>query len=637
MKNLHYLKKFVVMVLAAMMTLSTFALPTFAEKVDDTKIKVSGLPTSGVTVKAYKLIKQDETGKWIPANNLNAAKLGIDAKTNKVKIDSTSVLEFAQKTDWPANSAITGFSVEGGNWVKNLPNPTGKTYGESDTTGAGMYLVLVENTATNDKLDNADAAGMVEVYNPMIVSIDPRGNEGGLVGGTVESDKSFVISEKDGSGTSGTAYAKSSKPSFDKYILRKNDVAPNANVSQLADLANTTNPKNESVSGEGKYGDTDTTGGDTDNTDPKVGSKVWYEIKTTIPAYADSYFQGTKAPKFNVYDKLSRGLSFNDDIEIFTVSGNDVNKVASGNYNVVKTNIGDNDYKVEFKSDFLKGGVQKEIVIRYSATVQEGCATNFEPETNTAKIEYTHKPWEETESEEITTYHYTFTINGTIDGEGSSVLRELVKVGCTEDTQFVYEETKYEENKYQEPIAGAVFRMYTKDQMKADLKAPKDKNVYYREGTSQSDGRITGFDELDAGEYYIVEQSVPSPYKVKSEPIKVVISAVLDDATGLLKEYTITVGEVTAAHYEAEYDNDGNIVTINDKAAAVFKAGTHEAFNQAEETVLDVEAAHIQNTKTGTLPSTGGMGTVLFTIGGVAIMALALFLLFGGKKKQHQK
>ena len=30
MKNLHYLKKFVVMVLAAMMTLSTFAMPTFA-------------------------------------------------------------------------------------------------------------------------------------------------------------------------------------------------------------------------------------------------------------------------------------------------------------------------------------------------------------------------------------------------------------------------------------------------------------------------------------------------------------------------------------------------------------------------------------------------------------------------------
>ena len=50
----------------------------------------------------------------------------------------------------------------------------------------------------------------------------------------------------------------------------------------------------------------------------------------------------------------------------------------------------------------------------------------------------------------------------------------------------------------------------------------------------------------------------------------------------------------------------------------------------------DPEAADIANSKTGTLPSTGGMGTVLFTIGGAAIMALALLLLFGGKKKKSQ-
>jgi LPXTG-motif cell wall-anchored protein len=48
-------------------------------------------------------------------------------------------------------------------------------------------------------------------------------------------------------------------------------------------------------------------------------------------------------------------------------------------------------------------------------------------------------------------------------------------------------------------------------------------------------------------------------------------------------------------------------------------------------------ATNIVNTNIGTLPSTGGMGTVLFTVAGAAIMALAIFLLFGGKKKQHQK
>jgi LPXTG-motif cell wall-anchored protein len=47
-------------------------------------------------------------------------------------------------------------------------------------------------------------------------------------------------------------------------------------------------------------------------------------------------------------------------------------------------------------------------------------------------------------------------------------------------------------------------------------------------------------------------------------------------------------------------------------------------------------ATNIVNTNIGTLPSTGGMGTVLFTVAGAAIMALALFLLFGGKKKRSQ-
>ena len=60
MKNLHYLKKFVVMVLAAMMTLSTFALPTFAADGDMT---IKGVENNA-TVKGYKVVYQDTDTQW---------------------------------------------------------------------------------------------------------------------------------------------------------------------------------------------------------------------------------------------------------------------------------------------------------------------------------------------------------------------------------------------------------------------------------------------------------------------------------------------------------------------------------------------------------------------------------------------
>ena len=58
MKNL---KKFVVMVLAAMMTLSTFALPTFAAQ--STTLTVKGVDANA-TVKAYQVVTKDANNNW---------------------------------------------------------------------------------------------------------------------------------------------------------------------------------------------------------------------------------------------------------------------------------------------------------------------------------------------------------------------------------------------------------------------------------------------------------------------------------------------------------------------------------------------------------------------------------------------
>ena len=77
MKNLHYLKKFVVMVLAAMMTLSTFAMPTFAAENKVATIK--GVEGSA-TVVGYQFVEQNSTDyKWKPLDWVGGTQLADDS------------------------------------------------------------------------------------------------------------------------------------------------------------------------------------------------------------------------------------------------------------------------------------------------------------------------------------------------------------------------------------------------------------------------------------------------------------------------------------------------------------------------------------------------------------------------------
>ena len=706
MKNLHYLKKFVVMVLAAMMTLSTFAMPTFAAKTNPgTTIKITGIDNNAnVSADAYKVIKQDASGNWV--NMYPEILTGLTIEDGKikgdVKIKQTQIEALAKAAQ---NNQLNASKVEGefdkseaNTLKKNLPNGANNKYGTENKTGAGMYLVLLTNDATDEAKTAAEST--VRVYNPMVVSIDPSGEAGGWAAGEVGVTEVY----------NGTANVKSSKPAFDKYIAREDDYISNANNSKLtdADFANTTNLENSYATGEGKYGDSDTRGGNNDNTDPKVGSKVWFEITTTIPAYADNfwYTKGTTnyAPKFKIYDTLSEGL----DLKKGTIAVYE--KLANGNVQIIDPSKYEltavdtagqvNTFTINFKNEKPGTilGPQRDIVVRYAAVVNDNCKSNFDAEKNTARMEYTHKPGEEQSSKQITTYHYTFTINGRINGEDSTELREVVKVGSDKEGDLVFEETTAVTEKWTEDIQGAVFYLY-----KDNGNDAPDKSAIYRSAVSDVDGRLMpgtdsegnvhkGLDRLDAGKYWLVEYSVPSPYKVKDTPIPVVIKANFN-TDGTLSDYEIIVDNVVAGKYKAEYETvkeAKNNLAANDADAAEIRkpktfqghtgkdwtasktaeqvattnsfvgtkptapvraeGETDEDWNARLQDYRDdlnayyktcndptVQAADIRNTKTGTLPSTGGMGTVLFTIGGALIMALALFILFGGKKKQQQK
>ena len=94
-----------------------------------------------------------------------------------------------------------------------------------------------------------------------------------------------------------------------------------------------------------------------------------------------------------------------------------------------------------------------------------------------------------------------------------------------------------------------------------------------------------------------------------------------DQDTHKLKTYKVQITPGTRAE-------DGTVTweTAKDKIV------TSAAINYGQPADLNV-AYKIENTKLSALPSTGGIGTTIFTIGGCALMIIAAGLYFATRRK----
>ncbi|MFR1559429.1 SpaH/EbpB family LPXTG-anchored major pilin [Anaerobutyricum hallii] len=174
---------------------------------------------------------------------------------------------------------------------------------------------------------------------------------------------------------------------------------------------------------------------------------------------------------------------------------------------------------------------------------------------------------------------YTNNPDGTTDGskKGVKVYSFKIKINKKKDNGS--------------PLKGATFGLY-RDAACADK---------IEEATSGDDGVINFGDasKLAAGTYYLKELQAPSGYSALTSVVKVVIST----------------------------------ATPNDNTIYDFKYSMNEGDenNVGEDGVISLD---ITNNKGFNLPATGGMGTYLFTIGGLVIMAGAALLLIASKKRR---
>lgn len=351
-------------------------------------------------------------------------------------------------------------------------------------------------------------------------------------------------------------------------------------------------------------GSTEKVNGNTAN----IGDTVEYEVTVkNIPNYDGKY------PVFKVEDNLSNGLTYNNDVTISVKNETgDVTALDKDTYckdtsagQTITLNFVDDKFKAMAPNNgySLKAYNGQTLVIKYSATVNENAAVNEPGNNNDAKVSYAKdssvdgKP----ETSEDKTYTYTFDIDGGVNGSVTNKIITKVGIVSGETTNA--------------PLEGATFTLYKDDKCTEPYRNDKWDGVV----RTDTNGQML-MEGLKAGTYYLKETAAPNGFTLNDTVYTIVIAETLNE-NGKLESWTITINGDTIIDGEGNKVEKVNEFTVNNQGTAT--------------KTLD-GSVDIINTKISSLPSTGGIGTTIFTIGGCAIMIVAAGLFFATRRKTQK-
>lgn len=358
------------------------------------------------------------------------------------------------------------------------------------------------------------------------------------------------------------------------------ETATSPTTSWVYDVVAT--PKNEEVTIGKKISNINNTKTEAKNEQQatvKVGDKVEYTITSISPKYTDEYFAYTDARKLPVYkitDTLSKGLGYQNDI-LVKIGKTTLQKGTDKDYTLseTKNTDGSTTIVITFTQAFLKNETYKgkEVIVTYTAEVLQS-AEITDPNTNEVRLDYTNKPGEEAKGiPGDTPKVYTYALNVHKKDNSNTSLK---------DAKFkLYSVTKNESGE----------NVYTQIEK---LKGMDDNGVI----ATDSEGNLT-LAGLNVGDYVLEEVEAPAGYTLLKDKIFFSISD--SDINGRLDDVT----------------KGSTISNVKDKEG-------NTGYVQME----------VVNNKGFNLPATGGMGTYLFTIGGLVIMAGAALLLIASKKRR---
>ena len=316
-----------------------------------------------------------------------------------------------------------------------------------------------------------------------------------------------------------------------------------------------------------------------------IGDEITYTLTSYVPDMT-----GYSSYIFRFKDTLSQGLTFKE-INSVTVGGNDLNMDTTDTTGYTQS-IDTNILTIEI-NNFIgyKQNVGDKIVVTYTATLNEKALVGINANDNSAVIEYSNDPSDETKTDTSTpdivpVYSFDILIHKFyINSDGN-----------------------------QQSLAGAGFKLYSKtecsenDELKLEKLAEADGNVVYQlnankaadsvEAMSPATGNIQ-IKGLDANTtYYLKETTTPNKF---------------NSLLGLI-EFKIV----------PSYASDGKTLDAYN---------IHYTYNSHSENTTD-NVLNVENKTGEELPDTGGMGTVMFTVGGLAIIGIMVGFSVMSKKKK---